>query len=110
MHDEYAWPPELRSAVNALAGDLEWQILAAVVDSPHTADELSIKFDVDHDAVATAVKNLTCGGLVHKRDAATGGEPTTYRVELAEYGARFVDAMFDTLGNLHEDAESSPNP
>lgn len=99
MESPYEWPRELRSAVAAFDGDLEWQVLAATVDGPHTGEELVEKLDVEPEAVSEAVSNLTTGGLVSRRNRGDLTDKYDYTVELSEYGSRFVGAMFDTLGD-----------
>lgn len=102
MESPYDWPHEIQSAVTAFDSDLEWQVLAATVDGPHTGDELADKLDVDRDAVSDAVSNLTGGGLVSRRNRGDITDKYEYSVEISEYGSRFVEAMFDTLGDATE--------
>ena len=96
----YNWPYEIRAAVAALVSDLEWQILAALMDQPQTGTELANTFDVPSEELGDGVSNLMAGGLISKtypNDPSM--DESEYSVELSEYGERFIKALFNTLGD-----------
>lgn len=100
---EYDWPWEIRSAVDALDSDHEWEILGAAVDGPQTFDDLQTLLpDEDAEAIDDAVSNLARGGLIAKVNDGDLTDRYAYRIELSEYGGRFVEALFDTLGSLDD--------
>jgi len=105
---EYDWPFEIREAVDSLESDTEWKILAATVDGAQEFSELqSILPETLDDEIDAAVSTLAAGGLVQKRSAGDPTRPRAYRVELSEYGSRFVEALFDTLGSAEAEGRGS---
>jgi biotin operon repressor len=102
MTEPYDWPHEIQSAVAAFETDLEWQVLGATVDSPHTGDELVEALESSREDISEAVSNLTQGGIVARKNKGRLDDPTEYTVELSEYGGRFVEAMFGTLGDARD--------
>lgn len=102
MDEPYDWPEIFQSAVEALDSELEWQLLGLVYDKSRTADEIVDELDISHQAATTSVSKLTKGGLVSRRNMGELTNETAYYVELSEYGSRFIDAMFDTLGSIED--------
>jgi DNA-binding HxlR family transcriptional regulator len=106
------FPWEIQSAINGIDGDTERAIIALLFDEnklPFTElqEELGDEEPLHPQTLSNSLSKLRKGGLIEKRildsdlDDEHPEDTFSSYYEISEYGERFVEALFASLGDVH---------
>jgi DNA-binding HxlR family transcriptional regulator len=106
------FPWEIQSAIDGIDGDTERAVIALLFDEDKLSfteiqEELGDEDPLHPQTLSNSLSKLKKGGLIEKRildsdlDDEHPEEIFSSYYEISEYGERFVEALFASLGDVH---------
>lgn len=100
-------PEEIARALDGLQSDEERAVFVLLFEQPGLSftelqEELGDEDQLHPTTLSNALDDLKAGGLIRKRmgdaDEETGFTSSYF---ISEYGERFINSLFDSLGDVH---------
>lgn len=90
-------PGDIRRAVNGLAGDNQFAVLALLLKEQGASfSEIKSKLELHQQSVSNALDSLQSGGIIKKREAVDNQSYST-NYEVTEFGHRLTNSLLDTV-------------